>query len=823
MKNWLPLISLGFVVASFGLIGCSELGSFPDAGSNPVQTSVGGVSGNVFGGHAPLVGAHVYVVEPGTAGYGSVVKGLLSASDGATKNGDWTNSGYASDEFVPAADSQGNPFYGLQADATGSFTIPSSATCDVGSPVYIVGYGGSPKFPSGTNTFAISKVVVTGTANPYTFTFTVSAPPENAYVGEAVTIAGTIGATFTPTGTGVIAGTGATALSTSQFSLTSTTGTAGTYTPTGVTATFAPNFNPAAVNMALLGICPSNGTFATGPSAISYIYMNEISTVATAYALAGFTNTAATNQDLNDEFHIGSASTTQALNGITNATKTAANLYNIEGPYLSTVYAGEGHIANSTTAGGNGTVPQSTIDSLGNILAACVDSNNTYRITSTVGTSPNTTAGTLSTACQTLFLYASDNGVYDTTTYNTTLKTGHAAFNIAQAAISLARFPQGEGTGTTNAAGVQTVTPLSKTSASNFVSKIYDVPTGNVPFAPYLAAVPDSWVLPIVYTEAKMLTPYRNAIDSLGNVWVVGATASGTSQNYAIQFNNLGVVQYRLTGVDGGSSVAVDTDDNVWVTSQANSTVQEFSSTGTTLQASLAPTGINNPYAIAIDGQNNVWIGNESNTNVIKINSSGVLTANYAEPDANEVEGLAIDSTGAAWIPNVGNARVQKVAVADNAVTYNKTGGGLGASTRVAVDASDNAWFEGTTNNNLVKINNVGVIQSGNAGYTVAGGAGTNPEGLGIDGAGNVWVGFAGSGATNSTVAEFNNNGVYMNSLAFPGQNGTRGTQIDSSGNVWVVENATTPATLIELVGVAVPVVTPTALGVKNGTLGTKP
>jgi hypothetical protein len=51
------------------------------------------------------------------------------------------------------------------------------------------------------------------------------------------------------------------------------------------------------------------------------------------------------------------------------------------------------------------------------------------------------------------------------------------------------------------------------------------------------------------------------------------------------------------------------------------------------------------------------------------------------------------------------------------------------------------------------------------------------------------------------------------------------GIAIDGSGNVWVVNLAdeATPDNVVEFVGAAVPVVTPLAVGVKNGTLGTTP
>ncbi len=58
-----------------------------------------------MGGHYGLAGAHVYLLEAGNTGYGSVAKSLINSSgSGAVQNGDWTNSGYASDLWVPSTD-----------------------------------------------------------------------------------------------------------------------------------------------------------------------------------------------------------------------------------------------------------------------------------------------------------------------------------------------------------------------------------------------------------------------------------------------------------------------------------------------------------------------------------------------------------------------------------------------------------------------------------------------------------------------------------------------------------------------------------------------
>ena len=109
--------------------------------------------------------------------------------------------------------------------------------------------------------------------------------------------------------------------------------------------------NAAAGLLAGLGSCNS-------PSfASQYIVVNEVSTVATAYALAGFTT---------DPTHVASSSTALATMGITDAFNSITNLVNQStGSPLA------------TTPAGNGAVPQAEINTLADILAACVNSDGT--------------------------------------------------------------------------------------------------------------------------------------------------------------------------------------------------------------------------------------------------------------------------------------------------------------------------------------------------------------------------------------------------------------------------------------------------------------
>jgi hypothetical protein len=106
--------------------------------------------------------------------------------------------------------------------------------------------------------------------------------------------------------------------------------------------------NPNLALMTALGQCPASGSFA---ASIPTVAINEVTTVASVYAISGF---------MTDLTHVSSSGTALANTGIANAFATVNNLVNIvTGSALA------------TTPAGNGTVPQSTINTLANHRCLC--------------------------------------------------------------------------------------------------------------------------------------------------------------------------------------------------------------------------------------------------------------------------------------------------------------------------------------------------------------------------------------------------------------------------------------------------------------------
>jgi hypothetical protein len=299
-----------------------------------------------------------------------------------------------------------------------------------------------------------------------------------------------------------------------------------------------------------------------------------------AYAVAQFS---AINTASNDGVHIGTSSTN--LLGLQNAANNAGNLYNIQGLTVGTGGDGDTHIAYAYTPNGNGQVPQKLLDTMGNILANCVDSANTY-------SASTATSGTQSTQCAAIFNNATSDGTTSGTKPN---DTATAMFNIV-------------------------THPSGAPSNTSFVSNLYTSLSGNAPYQPSLSAQPNDFVVGIKYTGSEFTNPDECSSDSLGNEWCADYGA-----NTLTKLSPLGAVLYSVSVPSGPTHTMVDLSNNVWVSSQNGNAVYEFTSAGVAVAGSPYTDGgaISTPAGIANDGRGNTIVNNYGNNNVIEIAGSG--------------------------------------------------------------------------------------------------------------------------------------------------------------------------------------------------------
>ncbi len=492
--------------------------------------------------------------------------------------------------------------------------------------------------------------------------------------------------------------------------------------------------NAAAGLLAGLGNCGSL-------TSSTFIMVNEVSTIATAYAIAGYAT---------DAKHVSSSSSTLGLAGIANAFAAIQNLETL----------GTG-VALAATPGANGTVPQSEIDTLANILASCINSP-----------APS------STGCATLLS-------------NATNAIGTEPTDTATAAINIAHNPGAN------------------------LATLYGLATASAPFQPALTSQPNDFTIAITYTGGGLSNPYGLAIDASGNVWT-----ANLSNNTLSEFNPSGVAQsgsgFTGGGLNDPRQLAVDTSGNVWITNLGGNVLSEFDSSGAPVSATGHTGALNDAYGVAIDGSGNVWVANDNASSLGEFNFAGVTQTGiggFTGGGLDEPYGVAVDTSNHIWAGNYHSVLSEFMNNGSPISSSGYTGGGLDASLGIAVDGSGNVWTTNENNNSLSMFNSSGVAQSGSGGFT--GGGLNTPVAIAIDGSGNVWA----SNIDGNSISEFSSLGAAISGASGydgGGLSSPIGIAIDGSGNVWVTDSVEAGASITELVGAATPVVTPIQANLKS-------
>jgi len=420
---------------------------------------------------------------------------------------------------------------------------------------------------------------------------------------------------------------------------------------TGVTATN----NTASALMAAIGACST-------VSSATQVGLNEISTVASVFALAQYINPGTTPGTET----VGTSSSTQGTTGINNAASTIVNLANIATglPVTSNAYTG----ANASVTGVTITAtPESAkLITIANILASCIN-----------------TATAASTQCVDLFASASPPPSATVTSQPGATFT--AALDTIQAAYYMATNPIDAGTFT-----ACTTTPAATTK----LACLFNLAGSTPPFQTGLSTQPTDWTLGIAFTSTGGTCthdswpffdgPTKVAVDASGNLWFVNYGPTATSQEPGA-FGGLSPVGQPLACEGFGSAagqtgagIAVDPTGNIWASyggGSLTSGLQELPASA--IATAVQGTEWNTPYgvyALAIDGNGDLFLstGNHSaeyalNGAIFEFPSPGTSTDTFpatliasglfagSGTTSITLDNLAIDHAGNLWVANLGN------------------------------------------------------------------------------------------------------------------------------------------------------------------------
>jgi streptogramin lyase len=476
--------------------------------------------------------------------------------------------------------------------------------------------------------------------------------------------------------------------------------------------------NTASLMMAPLGDCGNL-------SASSFIYIDEVTTAASAWALSQF---------LGPNANIGSSATN--ANGLRNAFLVANNLVN-----TTTGLAG------GTALPAGATIEAAKLYTLANVLSACV----------------NTAGGS---ACSPLFTAATVGGVVPS--------------NTLDAALAIVRNPGINVTGVYNAAvPASPFQPVLPRAPKDWTMSITYTGGGlNLPTDIAMDSTGSVWVAnyngtsTATYTASKfsangipasatgfsdpnLYENYGIAVDTQDNAWITNEESYYTINNGFGSLSKFSSSGTLLSGTGLTNSIyypyaiAADNNGDIWVADNGHSQASYLANDGSSLagpngySSSLLPL----PVAVAIDGSHNAWFAGEGYAT--KVTPAGVMSEYQC---CRVVSAIAIDQNQAVWVADYSASAVVQLSPA-GAVWQTVTSGGIYYPENLAIDGKGSVW---TANYHGNSISGFATATGGASSAALSPSYGfgldaglASPFGIALDASGNVWVAnFAGNTLT---------------------------------------------------------------------------
>jgi streptogramin lyase len=355
-------------------------------------------------------------------------------------------------------------------------------------------------------------------------------------------------------------------------------------------------------------------------------------------------------------------------------------------------------------------------------------------------------------------------------------------------------------------------------------------------------------------SAARFTSPSGVAVDGSGHLWVVD-----TGNELIRMVSPAGVVT-TVAGVSGpaGSTdgtgtgalfssplgIATDSAGNAYVSDTGNNTIRKVTPAGvvTTLAGQAGSAGttdaggtaalFSGPTAVAVDGSGNVYVADTGNDTIRKITSSGLVstlagmagTRGSADGTGTAAQfdnpnGLTLDGAGNVYVADTSNDTIRKITPAGVVTTLAGRAGSIGFADGtgsnahfsyplgISADGSGNLYVSDAQNNIIRRVTPDGVVTTlagsafvgtkGNADGTGSGARFNEPNGLAVDGSGNLYVG----DTFNATVRKIAPDGTVTTLAGTPGAEGSTdgtgngasfflpfGVALDNNGNVFVAD-----------------------------------
>ncbi len=463
--------------------------------------------------------------------------------------------------------------------------------------------------------------------------------------------------------------------------------------------------------------------------------IDEVTTVATEYALAGFSA---------DYQHVGTSTTN--TQGLTKAFSTVTSMVNLtSGVALASI-----------------NVPYETINTLANVLAGCV----------------NDPGGASGTYCSALFSYTGGSSSLPVSPNGT---KGPVANNTADSALYIAHNP---------------TLPSSTGFATSNVAPVWALPPPQAPFEPVLVSAPNAVTLALTVagngtlgysgdggsaTDAELYVPSTVAVGSGGNIYI--ADDIRIREVYAAT----GTIVTIAGPLSEPTGIAVGNTGNVYIADSSARMILEYYAATETI-ATIAGNGyygysgdggpatsatFDDPLGEALDDAGNLYIADSQNNVIRELYAATGTIATIAgnghfgysgdggpatSAELTVPNAVALDSAGNLYIADTGNNVIREVyaatgtiaTIAGNGIQGNSGDGGPATSAwlylpaGVAADGAGNVYITARGMSGIRKVDAATGIITTIAGNGSGGEAADNPQfyayGLAVDNAGNLYI-----------------------------------------------------------------------------------
>jgi len=475
--------------------------------------------------------------------------------------------------------------------------------------------------------------------------------------------------------------------------------------------------NSALVLLSALGDCKNL-------SSLPSLVVNEVTTVAAAWALTPFAGTSA---------NIGATATN--LTGLRNAFHVAANL-------ASEV---SGTVPGSLPAGASTEVAK--IDALGNALAVCTYSDGGAN-------------------CQPLWAAATSAGIPPTNTLDAALNIVRNPANLVSHVYnaSLTQTPYQPALAASPKDWTLSLTYGKCASGCGGLSSPGDVaidPSGNAWVANYGGGVVSEfspWGTPAAlagYPGTGLRQSYGVSIDAQGNVWVANqqsVTAANNSHVGSVSKFSASGTELSAAGYTGGGiyypqSIAAGSDGHIWVANYGASSATLLASDGSAVSGGGGYANSQMPFvaAVALDASHNAWFGAQGVA--VRVTPTGAATS-YA--CCNYPTGVAVDASGDVWLADYSGFSIVELDATGNTLHRFSTVAGNTAPQGIAIDGAGNVWTSNYYGDSVTEIaGSTATTISPSAGFGLDAGL-SEPYGIAIDASGNLWL----SNSASSTLTQ---------------------------------------------------------------------